>query len=211
MKLALKSLLAIAVVCSEAKATWVVPETIQSLSKKAPLVVYGYVAQIEVHSQTGRRTALVEALDVAKSPKLLENQKEFLVELTNRGIPRSDLVEIVSGAPELKVGEEVVLYLRPATDSLTQFRSRTDQKPLFVIEGFHQGKLRVFRNQNGVRQVWTLSHRNSQISLTPEEIKKQTTTQRVKAPVYLKSQDSDNVISLDSVLSQARNWKGISE
>jgi hypothetical protein len=193
-------------------ATLVVPETPESLAVKAPIVAYGFVTQIQVNPETGYRTAVFEALDLAKSFNQRKKQKEFLVELTNRAIPKSQLVELVSGAPELKLGEEVVLFLRPIE---ARSRRRSDQKSFFSIEGFYQGKMRVVRDSQGVRRALAWNSLPAEQGVSMKALYHQKSTHKLKVD-QIKSQNSGDeslkeARTLDSILNFARENSQLSE
>jgi hypothetical protein len=128
-------------------AATVAPRPFSDLASSSPVVVHGRVVQIEVDSESGRRTAVVEALEIVRSPEKLRTERDFRVPLLNRSIPRSELVEWVPGAPELRDGEETLLFLRPlGTDD-------RGGRALYALDGFHQGKFRVVEDSHGVRRV----------------------------------------------------------
>lgn len=139
----------------EAGATLVVPRDLSDLSKTAPLVVHGKVAQISENPVDGRRFAEIEVLDLARSPEEFRGQKLFIVPLENRVLPGNEVAEIVSGAPEFSVGEELVLFLRPQTQGreFQPIRRLSDGQILFSIEGFFQGKFLVAQDRLGVRRL----------------------------------------------------------
>jgi len=135
-------------------ATTLVAKSLADLTARSPIVVHGRVVQVEVNSRNGRRTAIVEALDVVRAPADYRAQRDFPVPLHNRALPRSDLVEWVPAAPELFEGEELVLFLRPlAEDDLAPSDRRLDGKTSFALDGFQQGKFRVASDERGVRRV----------------------------------------------------------
>ncbi len=199
-----------------ALATLVIPETPFSLVEKSPIVVWGSVVQIEVDSQTGYRTAVLEVKEIPKSPERLRQSKEFWIELQNRGVPRTDLVELVASAPELKVGEELVVFLRPLKQNHPKQIKRTDSRELFSLEGFYQGKLRVYQDSYGVRKVWAWNEGPDDVALSPKEIQTSKTTPRmamgkIKAAAVVRKSEEEQGILLDSLLNRARKLSRQSE
>lgn len=184
-------------------ATTVLPETRTSLLGKAPIIVHGKVVQMEVHPTTGQRTAIVEAFEVAKGSEAYKHQRDFYIPLLNRAIPHRDLVQVVPAAPELALGDEVVVFLRPWPEGL----NRPDGRPIFALEGFHQGKYRVVSDAHGVRKVaaWDeipdrpLNASELQTQKTSVRLQRGASRGLVESPAVV-----DKLESLDSLLNSAR-------
>lgn len=186
-----------------AGATTVVPETRTSLLGKAPIIVHGKVVQMEVHPTTGQRTAIVEAFEVAKGAEVYKRQRDFYIPLLNRAIPHRDLVQVVPAAPELALGDEVVVFLRPWPED----SGRADGRPIFALEGFHQGKYRVVSDARGVRKVAAWDELPDR-PLNPAELQTQKTSVRIQRGASKGPVESPAVVdkleSLDSLLNAAR-------
>lgn len=192
-------------------ATTILPMTMDDLFRESPVIVYGKVVQMEVNPQ-GFRTAIVEALDVPRAPENLKQQRDFAIPLLNRAIPRSDLVDVVSMAPELKVLEEVFLFLEPVRAGQEGPYARLDSTPLFTLKGFFQGKLRIFEDQKGVRRAGAWNEIPETV-LEHKELKKEKTTPRMslRAQATLSVEDLkvdssklSNLRTLDELLNRAR-------
>jgi hypothetical protein len=193
---------------SVARATLVVPRTLEQLTKGASVVVHGRVVQMDVDSESGHRTAVVEALEVAKGSSEEKHRRDFRVPLLNRAIPRADLVEQISMAPELRLGEEVVLYLVPR--AVTASGPHPGNEETFTLNGFQQGKLRVLNDARGVRRVLQWDEAPREPVLSPLELARQRTTPRLQlmragtaSPQALPPVD-DHLPTLDAVLNLAR-------
>jgi hypothetical protein len=191
-----------------AHATLVVPQTIEQLTKGAAIVVHGRVVQMDVDGESGRRTAVVEALEVAKGSSAEKRRRDFRVPLLNRAVPRADLVEQISMAPELHPGEEVVLYLVPR--AVTASGPQPGAEETFALNGFQQGKLRVLNDARGVRRVLQWDEAPREPVLSPLELARQRTTPRLQLvragtanPQALPPID-DHLPTLDAVLNLAR-------
>ncbi len=193
-----------------AHGTTVIPLSLDDLTKRAPVIVYGRVVQIEVDSKSGWRTAVVEATEVAKGSEEFRHQRDFYIPLHDRFIPFTDIAERVSDAPDLKVLEEVVLFLRPIPQHQEGVHARRDSKRIFSLMGFHQGKLRVFRAENNVRFVAAWNERPEK-KQSLRDLQKQKTTKRF-GKNKIKTQEDEkinldslkNLQSLDAVLNKAR-------
>lgn len=190
------------------QATVVIPRRIDDLALKAPVVVHGKVVQIDVNSKNGYRTAIVEASEVVRAPTAYRQERDFYVPLANRAIPFRGLVEVIPSAPELLLGEELVLFLRPVPVGREGPYRRTDGKTIFALEGFQQGKARVFSDSEGVRRLATWDT-VPDVELSGAELQKQKTTPRLSSksqaralavPAALK----ESCRSLDSILNLAR-------
>jgi len=191
-----------------AHATTVRPLDVDQLMQLAPIVVYGKVVQIEVSSETGLRTAVIEAMEVPKGPADIRERRDFHVPLFNRAIPRSDLIERVPSAPELQVLEEVVLFLEPRPRAEKGLFFRTDQRDLYYIQGLYQGKMRVLSDRLGRRHVAAWSQVPDKI-MTDRELRKQRTTPRAalsETQVSLRTAtvQVETLPTLYSLLNQAR-------
>ncbi|MBS1985205.1 MAG: hypothetical protein JST16_13630 [Bdellovibrionales bacterium] len=193
------------ILSSSASATTVLPLGVDDLVGRSPVVIYGRVAQIQVDSGTGERTAVVESLDVAKSPEEFKHQRDFYVPLLNRALP-GRLMERVAGAPELRPDEELVLFLRPVDVDREGLHRRRDGQRIFALEGFHQGKLRVVHDATGARRLltWDLAPEGA---LSATQLRAQSTTPRTTG---LRPQSVptgvpvESLRTLDSVLNAAR-------
>ena len=130
-----------------------VSKSLEELVDTAPVVVYGKVVALEENPLTGHRTAVFEVLEVARAPEEFKSQRDFLVPLYSRKIPGKGIRERVVGAPELKIHEELVLFLRPIAKTQEGSQRRSDGQRLFALEGFHQGKLSVVEDDQGARRV----------------------------------------------------------
>ena len=74
------------------------------------MVVYGRVVQILVQESSGRQLALVQAREQVRGPQ--SNGQDFYVPIHHRYIKSRQEVESISGAPNFKLGEELLLFLR---------------------------------------------------------------------------------------------------
>jgi hypothetical protein len=188
-------------------ATLVEPMDSGALVRRAPIVAYGQVAQIEVDASTGRRTAIFEAFDLAKAPQAYKHERDFYIPLMNRAIPQSDLVETVIGAPELKLGDVLVVFLAPLLESeLGPNERRADGRPVYSLVGFHQGKFRVVKDRDGIRRAlsWDEGQENSSRPKVAD-LRSAKTTKRVEARISEEIVNgSEKFQSLDSLLSKAR-------
>jgi hypothetical protein len=187
-----------------ARATTVVTLSPENLARQAPIVVHGRVVQMDVDGQTGFRSAIVEALDIPRAPEEFRQVRDFYIPLLNRAIPNRDEMEWVAGAPELKVGEELVLFLRPVPAESQGLHARIDGRPLFALQGFHQGKMRVVKDKRGVRRLAAWNEFPEK-PVSPVEIRGQRTTTRIKESVSLLTVPSSELRSLDSLLNLARD------
>lgn len=158
-------------------ATTVVPMKFNDLDRESSIIVYGKVVQLDVNPQ-GFRSAVVEALEVVRAPQALKTERDFIVPLLNRAVPRSDLVDVVPMAPELRPSEEVLLFLEALRPEDAGPYARLDGRPLFTLKGFYQGKLRVFADGQGVRRA-AMWNEVPEVKLPPIELKSQKTTTRM--------------------------------
>ncbi len=193
----------------QSAATTVLQESSESIARRAPVVVYGKVVQIDVDSQSGFRTAIVESIETARAPQEFQNLRDFYIPLLNRSIPNRDEVEVVFSAPELHLLEEVVLFLAPIDPAKEGYFRRTDAKQLFTLEGFYQGKMKVAEDLYGVRHALAWNE-VVESSMTAIDLKKQKTTPRLKvhsksAPVgVLDPKSLSHSMTLDSILNISR-------
>lgn len=211
------TLISLSSICLSAGATTVLSLSPEQLVERAPIVVYGQVVQIEVDSLTGRRTAIFEATEVAKSPQEFRSQRDFYIPLLNRAIPHRDLMEWVAGAPELKLREELVVFLRPIDPDQEGVNRRNDTRRIFALEGFQQAKLRVFRDEAGVRRLATWAERPER-EPTPPEVRAQKSSARVKTSrkgtpesqslARALRSEAPSMRTLDSLLNAARSAGG---
>ena len=199
--------LGLLLVSTLAHATLVVPKSLDELAARSPVVIYGNVTQIEVDPKTGLRTALFESLETVRAPEAFKKQRIFAIPLWDRAIPRSDLIERISGAPELKWSEELVLFLTPVERSQEGLYRRADKSPLFAIDGFHQGKFRVLRDASGVRYVAAWNQSPTDNPLSAQELRQQKTTPRalLTSKRTLSDKDSESYRSLDSLINAVRS------
>lgn len=190
------------------RATVVIPRRLEDLAQRAPVVVHGKVVQIDVSSHNGYRTAIVEANEVVRAPVEFRQERDFYIPLANRAIPFRSLVEVIPAAPELLLGEELVLFLRPVPAGREGPYRRNDGRRLFALEGFQQGKARVFSDSEGIRRLATWDT-VPDVELSGPELQKQKTTARLSSksqpralavPADLK----ESCRSLDSILNLAR-------
>jgi hypothetical protein len=179
---------------------------LEALLNEAPIVVYGKVVQIEVESGTGFRTALVEPLDVARAPAEFKDAREFYIPLRDRAIPRSDIIERVSQAPDFKLDEEVLLFLHPIPVRVEGLRHRKDGRRIFAMDGFFQGKFKIFEDKEGVRRVLAWDE-GRETRTSDQDLRAQSTTAR--RPLHAQSQretlDRPQARALDAVLNSARS------
>lgn len=130
-----------------ARATSVEPMDINKLSVRAKTVIYGRVLSVHV-DKNGWRTAQVQVLEQVRG-----FQVGSLVEvrLLQRGSRDEGWIERVSEAPELRVDEEVLLFLNWSA-----------QLSAWVPIGLQQGKYRIVVDQWGARRA--LSSRDAPIN-----------------------------------------------
>ena len=188
-------------------ATTVLPQTLEQLSSRAPLVVHGRIIQIEVDGATGRRTAILEPLEIVKGLSQWKTEREFYLPLANRALPHSDLIEAVPGAPEVRAGEEIVAFLQAVEPGREGLFARTDGHRVFIFQGFQQGRYRVVRDSKGVRRALSWDEPGERRS-SPSELRKQKTTPRFRAAQLKTPVDSslttDQGKTLDFVLNVVR-------
>lgn len=190
------------------RATTVLPRRIEDLAQNAPVVVYGKVVQIDVQSQNGFRTATIEAFEVVRAPEEFRQNRDFLVPLLNRALPHRNLVEVIPSAPDLRPAEEVVVFLRPLAESAEGPFRRTDGKRLFTLEGFYQGKARVFSDALGIRRVAAWDDL-PEVDANGQELLQQKTTPRLALGVKAQSlavpaAAAAKMRTLDALLNLAR-------
>ncbi len=120
-----------------AGATTVMPMDVQKLSEKAQIVVHGRV--FEIKNENGARYAQVEIFEQVRG---IEVTSPVSVDLLQKASRKEGWVERVAEAMELRVGEEVLVFLN---------RSHRNQR--WVPVGLQQGKYRIVTDQRGVRRA----------------------------------------------------------
>ncbi len=192
---------------ASALATTVAPQSLPELSRRSNLVVHGRIVQIEVDASSGRRTAVLEPLEIVKGDAIWKTEREFYIPLHNRAIPRGNLIEVVPAAPDLRYGEEVVAFLQPLDRARQGAFARRDGRPVFVLEGLQQGRWRVIRDAGGVRRVLAWDEGFERAS-TPAQLRQEKTTPRTRLGKLVTPQDKRDEISqsrtLDSLLNLVR-------
>lgn len=192
---------------SYAQATLVVPMPVEKLVSTAKVVVWGKVVQMDVDSSTGRRTAVVEASEVVRAPEEFRNERDFYVPLENFAEAHGDLISRVTGAPELVVGEELMLFLDPISSKQEGARQRLDKRKLFALTGFHQGKLAVVTDEQGVRRVATFEQVEP-VKVSTAELRAQRTSPRWTPKQGLRAaelrESVEKLRTLDSLLNAVR-------
>ena len=183
----------------------VVPMGLSELARKASVVVHGRVVQIEVDPISGRRTAILEPLDVVKGDVLWKQERAFYIPLLSRAIPRSDLIQTVPGSPNLELEEEVVAFLQPVDPAREGALARRDGRRIFVLEGLQQGRWRVVQDKNGIRRALSWDEAPEKL-LSADALRAQKTSRRLKARSLRtpRSTDLENRRTLDSVLNAVR-------
>ena len=193
-----------------ARATTVLPLSAEQLAERSPIVIYGRVVQIEV-AANGARTAIVETIDTVRAPAPYDSQRDFLVPLLDRRIPGRDIIERVSGAPELKLREELVVFLRPIQDAQAGLWQRRDGQPLFALEGLGQGRFRVLESRQGARVVQgSTDPDHSESSLSDQELLNFKPSVRLKPSKANPRPQATNesLATLDSLLTKVRAENG---
>jgi len=199
---------------NQPQATMVLPYSVDNLLKEAPVVVYGQIVFIETDSKTGYRTAVLEAREIAKSPKLFESRRDFFIPLFNRALPDKKTVERVAASPEFRLYEDVLVFLRPYQDRDLGQRRRADGEPLFALMGFHQGAMRVYEDTLGIRRAarWdqdqpTEISNHELVSSRSLSDAKKTKADRLEDLVV----PVEELPTLNSLLNQARAFAGATQ
>jgi len=147
-------------------ATLVKPMGVKELSKNADCVFWAAVKEIHVDPQSFFRKAELRLKENIESEACVREETTLrgpiYVRLENRYIPSSQSFEKVVGAPELKVGEEILVFLSRAKNKEAQNRG-------YSVTGFHQGIYRIFKDSLGrskalsFREMPATGAKNSQV------------------------------------------------
>jgi hypothetical protein len=133
----LAAILAVLASSGVAQGTVVAPMDLASLTRSADLIIRGAVLDTRASVSEDRRQ-----IHTLASVRVLARQKgECFPEIHVRlpGGSAGDLTQRVAGAPELFVGDEVLLFLRRLPG----------EKPVYAITGFSQGKFNIVEDRKG--------------------------------------------------------------
>ncbi|MGI5864757.1 MAG: hypothetical protein ACOX6T_22285 [Myxococcales bacterium] len=152
-----------------AQATVVEPMDVETLSRRADLVVQGTALSSESSFVNGQ----IQTVTRVRVDCALKGQAPAVVEVRTPGGRVGDLGQMVTGAPQFAPGEEVIVFLR-----------RLPGGARFRVEGMSLGKFDVVKAPDGRRMV-TRNDEGLSIKLPDGGVQQATRFEPVPEPVFL--------------------------
>jgi hypothetical protein len=139
LRAALLSACALLALPLSAHATVIKVVELETLARSADVIVRGTTgASVSAFTEDGKQIHTVTKVRVATTIKGVADSE---IEVRTRGGTVGELTQMISGAPPLGEGREVILFLHRVSPRR------------FVIEGFVQGRFDVVKGPGGVAHV----------------------------------------------------------